>query len=349
MSPSMGAHCGIAVFADDIAKGLAAEGCHVETVSGADPVETDSADVVLLQHHEELMPDAEILRILRGTRRPVVVFKHSAGADTPAAAVTGFVAMSRGLLPATGGVPTLCFPHPATTPSHLSDRTSLRRRFSLPADARIVGTSGFLKFDRELVPLLRELLPRAERLDWVVQLLTSPWRLPSPGLLEQIAELGEHHHGRLIHVHEHLDAEELNLRLQACDLLWCWTRAPSAHYASGVVSRHYASGSRMVVAQKHQHGHVLGLPNVVAAAATLPGFVDDLTAEMTRRRTSRHDPRPVSWEPHMASLARFLRSVTAARATGPGSGPTAGKSSHQRLDDTAAAHGVLGETGLEAP
>lgn len=311
----MNDYCGIAVFADDLARELTRRGCEVETVEKLPGRASDGGgadvDVLLIQHHEELMTGAEVARMSTTAGAPVVLFAHSEGIDGFVDRLDGVVAMSQGLLPGSG-VPTLYFPHPADAPRGLSDRLPLRERFGLPVDAKIVGTSGFLKFDRELVPLLQGLLPHCDRLGWVVQLLTSPWRLESPGLLDEIAALGSRHPGRLVHVHDHLGRKELNLRLQACDLLWCWTRAPSSHYASGVASRLYASGSRMVVADKFQHEHVLPLPNVVRAADDLPRFVGDLTAEMERDAGTRHDPGPMSWEPHTEAITRFLRSVCSA-------------------------------------
>lgn len=303
LSPTQGEYCGIALFADRLAAALAPLGVRVST---SRKLAADSdANVVLLQHHAELVRDDEVRSLRARAGRPVVLFAHSTGIAGVVHAVDGVMAMSRGMVPETG-VPTLVFPHPAFTPERLSDRGAIRARLGLPVEARIVGSCGFLKFERQLTQILPAILPAAAEWGWFVQLVTSPWYRESPGLLEEIAALAGRHPGRVRHEHAHLSEAELNLRLQACDLLWCWTRAASSAYASGVASDLYASGSRMVVADKLQHEHVLGFPNVVRAPATLSGCVDELLRQMRHSRGERHDPAPVSWAVQAGAVQRFL-------------------------------------------
>jgi len=242
-------------------------------------------------------------------RRPVVLFAHSTGIERVAQIVHGVMAMSPGMVPDTRA-PTLVFPHPARTPERLCEREVLRARFELPPEGRIIGTCGFLKFERQLVEVLSALLSYAAESGWLIQLITSPWYIESPGLLDEIGALGRRYPGHLKHVHGHLADAELNLRLQVCDLLWCWTAARSSHYASGVASDLYASGSRVVAADKIQHEHILRLPNVVRAPASLAMFVEELVGQIRRSDGERHDPSPVSWTRQSRGIARFLSEVS---------------------------------------
>lgn len=307
VSPSRFEFCGIAVFADDLADELAGHGVTIRTVRH--PPRSSRADLLLIQHHEELLTDDDVRAMCAQVDCPVVLFAHSSGIDGLLDGVHGVLAMSEGLLPV-GGPPALYFPHPAWVSERLADRGALRDEFGLPDIGRILGFSGFLKFDRELPALLTDILPTARELGWHVQLLTSPWRLDSPGLLDDLAALADSHPGVLSHVHRHLDKWELNRRLQSCDLLWCWTRAPSQPYASGVASRLYASGTRVVAATKRQHDHILGLPNVRSGGVRRDEFVDTLRAELAGCTGRRHDPLPVSWHHHAGRIADFLRSLS---------------------------------------
>jgi hypothetical protein len=300
------ARCGIALFARTLEAELRRQGFEIETV---DTLERDSgADLVLLHHHPELFADADVFALARACLRPFVLFAH-AGIDARLAeAAHATVTMAREMIDG-AAIPLHVMRHPAWTPPALEDRAQLRAKFGLPHDAMILGTSGFLKLERRFPDLVAALLTEAAAHDWVVQLVTSPWRLESHGLLDALAALSRAHPGRFVHVHAHLDPPTLNRRLQACDLLWCWTDAPSEPYASGVASDHYASGTRMVIAKKRQHAHVLALPNVVCAPGALEPFVDALIAEARRGERRRHAPAPIAWDAEAAALANFLREV----------------------------------------
>jgi hypothetical protein len=306
ISPTKGEFCGVALFAERLAVELATLDFDVTTVP--DLNDAVDADVVLIQHHVELLDDRRVEAICSKAGCPVVLFAHSTGVEGVIEAVDGVMAMSSGIVPDTR-TPVLVFPHPARTPERLSERGALRTRFGLPSEGKIIGTCGFLKFERQLVEILSALLPCASESGWFVQVITSPWYIESPGLVDEIGAVGKKYPGHFRHEHRHVTEEELNLRLQACDLLWCWTRAQSSPYASGVASDLYASGSRVVAADKMQHEHILRLPNVLWAPATLTAFLEELITQARCSGGERHDPGPVSWTRQIRTVARFLHEV----------------------------------------
>jgi hypothetical protein len=313
VSPTLGQHCGVAVFADSLAAELSPLGIHVTTIGElATPVD---ADLVVLQYHEELMGEPEIRAFRASVACPLVLVAHSSGIGGLLDVIDGVMSMSPGIIPVAATPPTLVFPHPCWTPERLSDRDATRARFGL-RQSRTIGTCGFLRFERQLVEMLSALLPHAVELGWSVQLTTSPWRIDSPGVIEGIRSLDRRYPGTLAWVHEHLPTEELNLRLQACDLLWCWTRAPSMAYASGVASQQYASGTRIVAADKQQHEHILVLPNVVRAPVVLDDFAAEVVKQMRHADGCRHDPSVISWERQARKVAQFLRLVAHSRSSG---------------------------------
>lgn len=308
VSPSMGELCGIALFADSLASALSAVGADIQTVACVSgPVD---AHLLLVQHHDELLTDGELVSLLRRARTPAVIMAHSAGLAARKRGAVGVMAMAAGMLEADAELPTLIFPHPAFVPAALSDRGAVRQRLRLPSDRKIVATCGFLRFEREFPDILARLLPGASALGWQVLLVTSPWRLPSPGLLDTIEAIGDRYSGSFWHRHEHLSEQALNDHLQAADLLWCWTRACyGAPYASGVISQMYGSGTRIVAADQPPHEHVLRLPNVVRAPATIDGFVSEVLRQMAEGRTTTHNAAPVSWGRVAGQIVGFLSQI----------------------------------------
>jgi hypothetical protein len=308
VSPSHGELCGVAVFGDSMSAALASAGLEVQTVTA--PAGALDADIFLVQYHSELTTHDELAAILDWARGPVVVVAHSPGLARQIDRLAGVLVMVDGLVPDDASVPVLAFRHPAYTPAALCERSSLRTEFGLPTGSPIVATSGFLRFDRRFPEVLARLLPGAAQLGWGVQLVTSPWRTPSPGLLQDLAELRAKYTGRFWHVHEHLPEETLNRRLQAADLLWCWSPPSTLPYASGVVSQLYGSGSRVVAADRVQHEQVFGLPGVVRAPGDLPAFVKELLRQMRNFDGVRHDPAAISWERQIRPIARFLTEIS---------------------------------------
>jgi len=304
LSPSMGQSCGIAVFADSLAGALGAAGADVRTVARVSSAV--DADLVLVQHHDELITDRELASVLRRVRQPTVIMAHSPGLAAGKLGAAGVMAMAPGMLEADAELPTLIFPHPAFVSAAPGDRSAVRQRLRLPSDRKILATCGFLRFERQLPDILARVLPGASALGWFVMLVTSPWRLPSPGLLHAIGAIGDRYPGSFRHRHEHLPERVLNDYLRASDLLWCWTRAHGAPYASGVISQMYGSGTRIVAADRAAHEHVLRLPNVVRAPATMDAFVTELLRQMAEERTPAHDPAPVNWARVAGQIVGFL-------------------------------------------
>lgn len=296
--------CGIAFFASQLQEQMEKIGIEVRTTATLND-DTSAADVVLLQHHSELLNDESVIALCERSQCPVVLFAHSDGIDVVSNSVAGFVAMCPGIVPETDK-PAYVFPHPAWVPECLEDRTTLRKRFGLPIKSSIIGTNGFLKFERQFTEILAVLLPYAKDNGWFVDLITSPWYIDSPGLISQLEELQSTYSACFRFEYSFWDKKTLNQKLQACDLLWCWTRAPSSPYASGVISDQYASGTRVFAADKLQHWHVLRLPNSVRGPNRLEPFIDQLILEIKREKRERHDPTLVSWDKCIDGLASLL-------------------------------------------
>lgn len=317
MSRTDGQACGIAYFARTLHERLEARGVNGFVVREPDSGPRAAGDVVLVHHHWDLFADDEVRAACRAGGAPVVLFAHEPGAEAFTEAA-GLATMTPGAPPA-ASVPVFTAMHPAWLPPALCDRGALRRALGLPPDRLVVGTSGFLRFERQLPELVRSLAPVAAAEGWFVELVTTPWKEPSPGLVEELSELAAEHRAVFRFNTEILDAASLNHRLQACDLLWSWTATPSRPYASGALADQYASGTRVFAASKQQCEPVLWLPNAVRGPDGMPEFADALREEARRLAawraqhgdTPRHDPSPVSWGRFLDGFAPFLGRVAA--------------------------------------
>ena len=312
IAPTVGQACGIGNFALGLAECLKKQGFGVTT--DTELWLPPDSDIVLIQYGNSLFDDSELVSFCARANRPVAFLTHFPHVDWVESVVDGFVSLSLGAVsPVEASV--LTIPHPARVPDRLEDRVQLRREFGLPAGT-VVGTSGFLMFDKELPAILGRLLPVAQRQGWFVDVITSRWREESPGLEDELESLFLQFPGTGRFGTVFLPADTLNRRLQACDLLWCWTRAPSGPYASGAVSDQYASGTQLYVAAKSQHDHVRILRNVVSGPDTRELFVAGLIEHLRQGDFRRHNPAPVGWDRVGPDLAEFLTSLYLARTRG---------------------------------
>ena len=301
--------CGVGNFARSLGVSLSSAGAGVTTVTTPAEAAGASADITLVHHEWGLFSsDDEFRSLCRASPQPVVVFGHSSGIERFGDVAAGFMTMCEGMV-SKGTLPVLTFAHPAFVPAKLESRDSLRRQFALPRRRLVLGTSGFLRSDHEFPEVVEALLPEAVAHDWLITLVTSRWYRKCEDVETALFSLVRRHPDHLRVGLRFLSQLELNHRLQACDLLWCWSGTRSAPYGSGTASEQYASGSRMVVADTLQHEHVLALPNVVRAPALRGQFVNAILAEMSLGVRTRHDPRPVSWDSPVATILSFLSRI----------------------------------------
>jgi len=302
-----GRNCGIALFAGNLHVQLEKSGIDIKTTSHMND-KMPTTDILLLHYHSELLDHESTKTICERSQCPVILFAHSTGIDAFVDIVDGFVAMCSGIIPETDR-PVHIFPHPAWIPECLQERTVLRKRLGLPINSMIIGTHGFLKFERQFVEILDVLLPHAKENNWFVDLMASPWYIDSPGLIPQLEKFGSTCSTCFRFEYAFWNKEILNQKLQACDILWCWTRTTSSPYASGVISDQYASGTRIFAADKLQHEHVLKLPNVIRGPDRLEPFIERFIKEIKCGKHDRHDPSPISWDRCSDELVCFLTRI----------------------------------------
>ncbi len=281
---------------------------------------SDDVDVVLIQHEWAIYETTKLYHFCSQCDKPIIFFAHSPRAELFDELVDGFIVMSNGMLPKAKS-PVHLMSHPSWVPESLTERGELKRKFGLEDYDVVIGTNGFLHTDRQFAEITEDILMRKLDLEmsdgrerkWLIDLITSrhtnhemSMHATSEKELEDLEDLEywDFRYGNTF-----LTQEDMNLRMQACDILWCWTKVPSGPYGSGSASDQYGSGTRMVVTNKQQMNHVFGWPNVVVASPDLQGFVQVLVDEVDKGHFPRHDPELIAWESCAGTVVEFMNSL----------------------------------------
>jgi hypothetical protein len=315
VSPSYRESCGIGHFSRNLEAALRDSSVDMSTTTSLTPA--NGFDVTVIQHEWGLFPSMEdVYAFCAQSPVPVVLFAHSGGVERFAESVDGYIAMHEGIVSSVER-PSLVIPHPTWAPPILEDRQRLRERFGLGDKSLVVGSSGFITGFRQFPDILARLLPALREEDGFVELVIAKcagrWYSEGERVERELDRLRCQYPDSFRYDGRFLSNEELNLRLQACDLLWCFTNRASSAYSSGAAVDQYASGTTMILADIDQHRHVIARSGVIAAGADIHGFVDTILSAIRERHFPRHDPAVYSWADASREVADFLRELVGER------------------------------------
>ncbi len=308
LCPSIGEACGVGNFASNLETAIRAIGVDLRSTSSL--IDTRIGDL-LVQHEFGLFDTWVLKQALKLHVGRRVLFAHSPGAEVFSKDVDAFVSLCEGTVRT--DIPHIVLPHPGWQ-SPLRNRHDLKCQFGWSEYSAVVGTNGFMNSTRQFVEIVSRLIEFAVEHN-VLIFVACPRHFTHHDNSEYVRHerlllsIAESYPRNLRLEQAFLDQNALNLRLQACDLLWCWTGSPSAAYGSGTCSDQYASGTRLVVTKKQQHSQVFGLPGAVLGATDIDSFVSTLKNEVLNANFDRHDPSPLSWESFSMALRNFILSV----------------------------------------
>jgi hypothetical protein len=305
LCPSADKACGIAVFAQSLEEAFLRNGVLVKTVASYDAI---CPGVLLVQHEFGIFNSATLTDALKRHEGTIILLAHCPGAEVFSEHVNAYVALCNGVVKTRK--PLLVLPHPGWQ-QPLMDRAKLKAQYGWHDFRCVVGTNGFISPTRQFDEIIEKMIAFAAEHNVLMHIVCPRHANHDnrPGYRDQeerLRLLAAQYPRNIELERRFLDHNSLNQRLQACDLLWCWTATPSGPYGSGTCSDQYASGSRLVVTNKQQHSHVLGLPNVVAAPTDIQCFVETLMKEALADNYERHDPSRLSWDTFAQRLCRFI-------------------------------------------
>jgi hypothetical protein len=308
LCPSVGKACGVGNFSSNLEIAMRDIGVDVRTISSLKDITTGD---LLIQHEFALFNSWSLKFALRSHVGRKFLFAHSPGTGVFSEDVDGFVSLCEGMIDADN--PQMVLPHPGWQ-KPLLDRSKLKETFGWSAYDCVIGTNGFISRSRQFDQIVMRLIDFAVDNNVLIFVACprhgSHDRRPGYRVQDEFLQSLSQSFPKHLHLEQRfLDQESLNERLQACDLLWCWTSGHSLPYGSGTCSDQYGSGTRLVATNKRQHSQVFGLPNVVLGATDLDDFVMTLKTELLAKHFERHDPSPLSWKNFSIALRDFLVSV----------------------------------------
>lgn len=310
---TLGTACGVANFARNLHDAALCAGASIDSLRHASGGEVGQYDVALIQHeHAFYLRHPEVLeqlsQQLEAVGVPRVLLLHSPVAEFDRLA-DAYVVMCDGMVETS--LPVYRLPHPAhVLPA--ADRRRLREHLGLDRHRLLLGSHGFITPSRRFAAFVERLAPVCRSIGGALLLAVADHARSGRAMQdarERLLRAARRHSDCVVLVQGFRPADDVNLLMQACDLVWCWTSVRSRPYASGVASDLYGSGTRLVVPGKQQHAAVLGRPNVVAGPDEFEPFADLLEELLRGGEQPRHDPRDLSWETQLPGLLDFLAGI----------------------------------------
>lgn len=308
VSPTYGEACGIGNFSAALQEQADDLGLFFQTERDFQKYD-NGFDLVLLHHEHSFFPVERLRSKLVRIDAPVVMFLHSPSDGCLESLADGFVCMNKGMV--STDKPFLETYIPGYVPLHLSDRRSVKRELGLSSFDAVVGTSCFVSPRRELSRMVSILGATFKYNNWCLFLNTPRHYRHSRqvGLQRAYNSLrrAAAKFGRNVKIDAKFRSQDERCRrLQACDLLWCFTSVPPKQYASSACSDLYGTGVRLIVSKLPQHESVLELDNAVTTSRGIEGFCKELVNQVSTGNFPRHDPLPIGWTSWFPSFYKFL-------------------------------------------
>lgn len=205
-------------------------------------------------------------------------------------------------------------PHPALVYKK-KDKSKLRKKYGLPKDKKIVGTMGFIHGTGKLLPLsVRHILEQLKE-DEFLYLITPFWKGGDAGrlndILSTVKELGKEDQFK-IETDFTVNEEELNEKMQCCDLLYAWNNtdihAPGAQ--SGSAADMYGARVRLIVKDSPHYDFIAKQDKVLTGRKALNEFCEDVVNALRNQDLEDvQNPEWLSWENQISEYLNYFKEV----------------------------------------
>ena len=204
-------------------------------------------------------------------------------------------------------------PHPALV-YEKKDKKKLRKKLGLPLDKKIIGTAGFITGTGKNLPVtVKEILKNLND-DEFLYLTTSFWKGGDLGrehdIISAVKEVGKENQFRLDT--DFVSDEELNEKLQACDLLyaWCQVGPNEVGSQSGIAADMYGSYTKLIVKNSAHYSFIGKQDKVLVGREDPEDFAEDvINALRNEDLDDVQNPRWLSWEVQVKEYIDFFKEV----------------------------------------
>ena len=270
-------------------------------------------DVINIQYESGMLPPQQLNHLIQKHPEPIVVTAHHMGLLPQFyPLLDGVVVHSKDQLETEEPWNYTVIPHPALI-FPKKDKEELRVRYNLPTDKKILGTAGFIAGTGKKLPEIVELMLKKLKKDEFLYLTTSFWKGGDFGFADRIdkvvKELGKEDNFRMDT--DFVSEEELNEKLQCCDLLFAWNNMDGAGSNSGMSQDMAASHVKTIVKKSHHYGFTGSIKGVEVGRPKMKDFVNDTLKLFRSDKLDKDMPdmTPYSWETLSQQYAEYFLEV----------------------------------------
>ena len=286
----------------------------VESIMFIEKCKDKDVDVISIQYEPGCYPPQRLQHAINEFEQPIVVTAHhTLGLEQFYPMLDGVVIHSDNQIqskPWSYSVvahPALVFPK--------KDKKKLRKKYKLPKDKKIVGTMGFICGTGKNLPgTVKEILKRLND-DEFLYLITPFWKGGDMGRLESITkvvkELGKEDNFR-IDTDFTVNEEELNEKMQCCDLMYCWNNMTNFNPGSqsGSAADIYGARVKMIVKNNPHFEFIAQQDKVLTGRDEPQEFAEDVVNALRNEDLNDvQDPEWLSWEKQVEEYANFFKEV----------------------------------------
>lgn len=295
---SLGTRCGIATYSERLEK-------YLNDIKGIEAKQfanktRNSPDVISIQYEPGLMQPNKLQQLIQKYPQPIVITAHHMGhLQQFYPLIDGIVIHSKNQIESMEEPWNYkVLPHPALV-FPKKDKKKLREKWDLPQDKKILGTMGFIAGTGKGLPnIIKDLLMNLND-DEFLYFATSFWKGGDFGfekqILDEVKRQGKEKQFRIDS--DFVSEEDLNEKMQLCDLLFAWNRMDSPGSNSGIAMDMIGSRTKLIVKDSSHYGFVSSIEGVETGRQDMKEFVED-TYKVLREGDLKKVPKPepYSWQ-----------------------------------------------------
>jgi len=319
---SYGDRCGIATYANrlcdslnKIKKDLDGESVKVDAYQFVSKPQKNT-DIICIQFEPGLMPPQALEALCNKYIQPTVATVHHIGyLPQMWAVMEGYIFHSKDQYEDLKEQPwdKEVIPHPALVfPEKGKDK--MKKKYGLPTDKKVLGTFGFITGTGKNLPKTVESMLINMSSDEFLYLGTSFWKGGDMGrkaqIMNVVEKLGMEKNFRMDT--EFVSAEDLNEKMQACDLLWSWCAVPKNGKGSqsGAVADMYGARRKLVV-KNSAHYSFIGQQDKVEVGPENPEAFATYVLNVARsdKLDDVQDPEWLSWDNQALHYLEYFQRV----------------------------------------
>ena len=319
---SYGDRCGIATYAErltnalnNVKKDKAGNTVSVEAYQFIDKPQKNT-DVINIQFEPGVMPPQKLQKLANKNIMPIVATVHHIGyLPQMWTIVDGYHFHNAEQYEDLPDQPwsKRVIPHPCMVFKD-KKKKDLRKKLGLPNDKKIMGTFGFITGTGKNLPITVMNIIESMKKDEFLYIGTAFWKGGDFGRRKQLEDLIKEHgmENNCKLDTDFVSDEELNERMQACDLLWAWCNVPKKGKGSqsGIVADMYGARRKLIV-KDSAHYSFIGQQDKVLVGREEPHMFarDVLNALRNEDLNDVQDPEWLSWDKQVVEYLDYYQEL----------------------------------------